>query len=415
MAGPVVAWRKLWKFFGWGALGTVLYILLVSHNIAWLNPYPKQAPCIQPSHTIPYGWEYNSDATIELYSSIYFPDMMAKFKVRIARPLKNAVISAMVAVADKAMHLTLKQQIGLAYVLHHLMTIVMLLLSLYLLLWLAARQGVAPAGMLVAWFWLIFNEPVRWAESHTFVFQMCTPVFALAILQRLADLRERLGGWRYQFWVFVYMLLAGCFLLNKQDLAPLLTTLLFAIYLRAWRWIPVGLLGAVLPYLMYRGLLVLMEIPWYNHEAVVYGQGIGWVLKIATQQGPAAALQAVINMCQSSLQNFFATYELLWIPVAFGIGALYVRSPQDGARRWLMAGLLLIGLTYLQVVAARKPRDYMFYTSFGAISLFVAWGYQQLQERWRAPLRLSTVAAAYLALHGIAKVVSVMHFPWRHP
>jgi len=398
-----------------GLLVMGLYVLLVSHDIAWLNPCPGQPPTARPSPAVPFGWEYNLDTGLELYSSIGFPDGMVRERLRIARPLKCALVSAGIDLVDAVHPLTAREKLGVAYALHHLMVFAVLAASCILLFRLAARHRVPLGGILFGWTWLIFNEPVRWGESHTFIFQVFDAIFLLAVLQRLADLRTAFTGAAFQGLVFLYAFLAGFLLLVKQDLAPFVGLFAFAAAKRLWRYLPAFAAGLALPYLLYRGLLCAAGIPWYNHEAQAYGQAGGWFLASLRAGGLAAALADAGNLLARSLAVFYATFGLLVPLAAVGAWAAWARRPPDtGASRPDWAPFLLLG-AFIQIGAANRPLDYMFYDAFPSIACLAAIGGERLQSACAGRFPLRAAAILYLAAHGVLKLNAVLHLPWRNP
>lgn len=407
--------KQVLRYFWGGTLVMAIYILAISHNIAWLNPYPGQNPTARPSTQVPYGWEYNLDSGLELYSSLDFPYGMQQEKLRIARPLKNAIISVGVNIVNIAHPLGFWEKVGVAYVLHHVMVLALLASAFYFLVCLANRHGVPLEGVLFCWVWLILNEPFRWAESHTFVFQVSNSIFLMAIVQRLADIRKDYTRNAYQGIVFLYMFLAGFMLLIKQDLAPFLALLGFALAMRLWRYLPVGCAAVALPYLLYRWDLKMADIPWYSHETAVYGQSGGWFTSILQHQGIGQALCASGNLFNCSLTTFYSTFGLLLLLGVIGLWTSYAGRLSSPRPLWLGLALFLIGGTFVQVWGANRPLDYMFYDAFPAIAFLAAIGYSQLQSARIGKLSMRKVFILYLIIHGSLKLINCLHFPWKNP
>jgi hypothetical protein len=439
--------REVRRHFRIGAAILVAYALLVSHNLAWLNISQGETgrmPNVFPSQRIPYGWEYNGDSGLELYSAIDFPAGMARERSRIARPLKNALISACIEIAAWVHPLTPRQKLGASYLLHHAMILLLPLAAYWFALRLALRQRVPLPGVLFCWAWLVSENPGWWSISHTYVFQFVTTVFVLAVLQRCTDIRSAVGAREYAVLLYLYWLLAGFLTLVKQDYAPFLAVLSFALY-RRWFWqSAIGACGVVTPYLLYRALLRAARIEWYNHEVASYGQGT-WFIASVGEKGLLPTVAKGLRHFEASCTGLLTSYGLLTVLAAAGLLLAWrtLRDPVRGdatcspdcrrlpasndgpntpgchavtrAGSWLPLAASLLVWNIVQITATRNTDGYLYAGLFIPVAFCVSLAGAEIDRLWRFRVPLRAVAVAYLAVHACIRLNELLRLPWQSP
>ena len=389
-------------------LSLVIVFILVAHNICWLNPFLHRPIVFLP---IPYGWEYNKDSGLEIYSAIDFPEGMIREKCRINRPLKNAVLSGLIDLVELVCPLTRASKMHLSYALHHAMNFALMVFIIVVLYRTGLRAGIKPEGIFVIWFWFLFTVLLAMATSHTDLFQVASPTLLLWALIRLLALDDRRGR---VFLYLLYAVLCGFTVLIKQQYAWYIAVTAFAFLTRRWLLGAVWLVAFHLPMLFYRLDLYIMGVKWYNHEAEVYGQGVWWLTSLR-DSGLVGTLKGGFALLNASQEAFLSYYGIVVLGLAI-VGVVFQAGENVLRRRLGLLLILVIGSNFLQTIAANRPRAYMFGDSFPLIALFFSHGYEvmlRIYSKYEKCIRL--LAAVFLLIHASIVVLSLVNLPWISP
>ncbi len=73
-------------------IAAILLVFLISSNIAWFNPWPEKE-VYKGVDSIPFMWQYNRAAGVEILSAAYFPDTFETYTDRINRPTYPLLIN----------------------------------------------------------------------------------------------------------------------------------------------------------------------------------------------------------------------------------------------------------------------------------------------------------------------------------
>ena len=396
------------RFFKLSILTLLVVFFGIAHNLCWLNPDTTR-PTVYFS--IPYGWEYNADSGLELESAIDFPRGMIEQKARIARPLKNALISLPIDLLGVVVPLSDRAELGLSYVLHHLMNLLLLIAVATILFRLGRRLDADPGALFIFWTLLLFLLLQPMATSHTGLFQVASPAFiCLGVYSFVVGRKESERG--YYLSAAVVAILCGFTVLIKQQYGPYLGVLGFALYFRKWVLAVIWAVLFHLPFLSYRGILKMSVIEWYSHEASAYGQGI-WVLSDLQQNGLAETVMNLLQVSLKSLATYPAYYGLLMLVLA-AIGILKAREGKEHVFRIFMIFFVLGNLA--QTIAANRPRSYMSGDAFIVLALAAALGLREIASRYPHKRRLLYVGlSAVLGLHILVSLIGQINRPWTHP
>ena len=69
----------------------VTFCFIIAANYAWLNPHPD-SKVYKTTQNIPFFWQYNADAGVEILSAAYFPKIFHTYKSRMDRPTYPIVV-----------------------------------------------------------------------------------------------------------------------------------------------------------------------------------------------------------------------------------------------------------------------------------------------------------------------------------
>ncbi len=397
------------RYFMWSVVALFLVFFIVAHGLCWLNPSTGR-PSV--SFPIPYGWEYDCDSGVELCSAIDFPAGMLREKFRIARPLKNALLSAPSRLLELVVPLSRKMKMGISYMGHHVMNFLLLFFVLLVLFRLGARAQVEPEGLFIVSVWLLFATLTGMATSHTTLFQIATPAMIMLVLLRSLAIEE----WSRRDKIVSYILysvLCGFTALIKQQYAPFLAVLAFVLLTRRWMLALIWATTFHLPLLFYRLSLHLTHIQWYNHEAQVHRQGVWWLDSLRSN-GLLSTVKKFIEIAASSADLFASYYGLVLLGTAF-LG--FCVKPIDAFQRNLkLFAVLMVASNFIQTIGAARLKGYMFGDSFLVVALFFSAGYGfLLREYPESRITIRWCFAIFLIVNVGIVLASNVNLPWVSP
>mgnify|MGYP004128177003 CR=1 FL=1 len=408
--------------------GAVALIFAVSSNIAWLNPWPEKAS-FRGVDSVPFMWQYNQAAGVEILSAAYFPQTYRTYTDRINRPTYPFLIHTIGAVvgtiASPIVDLGPLERAGAGYVILKLLVFFFGAVAMFRIL----RRWMGPEPSLLATLLMLFHaHSIEFvATFHTTELQVITPIFVLwmflGVCDRLSQplaadttTARRQRAARYGLIVAASVGL-GVLMLAKQNYAIYLAILLFAAYKRRWLEAGVSVVAHLIPLAIYLAYLAAVDIPYVNHEAANYDQGV-WLLDLF-RQNPVLSIQQVMDSLWRSLLHLTGFFGV-WLLLA--VAALARRDRIGLTRDHLVFVGLFVFSTWAQIFAAARYYDYMMsdvaIVVFGLGAWFV-WTFLERTipdppaRRW-VPSR-STISGAIVTVWFLANVLSFVHFPWVHP
>lgn len=397
------------RYFMWSLIALFLVFFIAAHGLCWLNPSTGR-PSV--SFAIPYGWEYDCDSGVELCSAIDFPEGMLREKFRIARPLKNALLSVPSKLLELVVPLSLKTKKAISYIGHHLMNFLLLFFILFVLFRFGARAQVEPEGLFIVSVWLLFATLTGMATSHTYLFQIATPAILMLFLLRAMSIEE----WSRRDKVVSYILysvLCGFTVLVKQQYAPFLAVLAFVLLTRRWMLALIWATTFHLPLLFYLLSLQLTQVQWYNHEVQIHRAGVWWLDSVQSN-GLFSTVKKFTEIAASSADLFASYYGLVLLGTA--VLGFCVKPIDDFQRNLRLFAVLMIGSNFIQTIGAARLRGYMFGDSFLVVALFFAAGYGFLLREYpdkRITIRWGFVI--FLIVNISIVVASHINLPWVSP
>lgn len=396
------------------ALGAaVLLIFVVSSNIAWLNPFPER-DSFRGVQSVPFMWQYNRAAGVEIMSAAYFPDAFRTYTDRINRPIYPlavwAIGNTIGVIASPVVELGPLHRAGAGYVVWKLLVYLAGALALFSILKRWLPPPAAFVGTLVTLFHYHMIEFV--ATFQTTELQVITPILVIWMMLRITDGERDWSGSRRMAAVALASFLLGVMMLAKQNYAVYLAVLLFLAYKRRFLEAAVSVAVHLIPLGLYLLFLRAVEIPYVNHEAETYGQGV-WMLDML-RQNPIKSIQQGVDSLWLSLVHLSGFFSI-WLVGAVAALAHWRKLPVS-RDVLVFSGLLLFG-TWAQVFAADRYYDYMLSDVAVVVFGLAVWLLWDLLQRWdlRRPGVTRPIATAIVAIWFLGNVLSFVHFPWVHP
>lgn len=383
-------------------LFTFLAALVLSANIAWLNPRPDFAVVKMPK--VPILWQYNLDSSGELLAAAYFPEYFRKDPVRISRPTFPLIIHGtsvgLLKLIQPFYPVTPLQTTAVAYFLVKILFYALAMLAGVRIL--VPRIGVV-ATTLTLFFLITHSFSLTYLSTfHTTDMQYLIPIFLLFFLGRYVKKPSLV---RILFFSFF----AGCLVLIKQSHAILIAIWIFGLINRRWREVGTSVFAAVLPYLLWRVYLNHLEIPYYDHQETHYKMGVGFLKEILVSN-PISTAKLVLLSIQDFVSSIWLFYNFLLIPILVDLPRFWARLCQEKTAVLLV---LCILLTWIQFFAARKTpvgimaSDFALFIFAGASIMLLP-----LLERYK---KRQLILLSLGGLWFFLQVLSLVNFPWVSP
>jgi hypothetical protein len=391
--------------------GAVVLIFAVSANIAWLNPWPER-DSFRGIESVPVMWQYNRAAGVEILSAAYFPETFRTYTDRINRPVYPfavwAIGNTIGFVASPVVELGPLERAGAGYVVLKLLVFFSGGWVMYRIL----RRWIAPEPALFAVLLMLFhaNSIEYIGTFQTTELQVITPIFVIGMFLAVVDRRGNL-------WLVALASFAlGVLMLAKQNYAVYLAIILFALWKRRLLEVAVSIVVHLIPLGLYLLFLRAVDIPYVNHEAVTYDQGV-WMVELF-RQNPIQSARQILDSFDVSLRHLVGFFGV-WLFLA--TAALARRREFALERNHLVFVALLFLSTWGQAFAAARYYDYMLsdvaIVVYGLAGwLFWSW-LEQIGDGTRSsPERLRHwIARGVLGVWFLVNVLSFVHFPWVHP
>lgn len=382
--------------------GIILSIFIISANLAWLNPNPDYV--VKTNPRVPILWQYNGDATVEFLSAAYFPQYFKVDKTRTNRPaypFVAKVLGETYGLIALPFHELNPLQKGL---LGYMTMKFLVYLSAALALYSIAKRWFSKEVALLSVPLLLFHPfaVVYSGTFHTSELQFITPIFLVAMWLNLADHYSHKKN-------IAFSVLAGLLMLAKQNYAGYLAILAFSfLYSRKYKETILSFAAHLIPLGIWLISLKLLHIPYYNHEATVYGDGLWIFTDLLTKN----IFEIIKTLASFTTEWMLAITKYFTISIFSALLAFSLPGVREKvSRAWIVFALILLGTNWLQFLAAKSFAAYL--SSDIAVLVFplAAYSIYTLFDTYG----LRKAIPLFLALYLFVGLTTIIKFPWVHP
>jgi hypothetical protein len=390
-----------WKTYRWLLL-LVIVVFTIGSNIAWLNPRPKyQGNLIKLSEKIPFMWQYDLDAGLELNTAAFFPAYYHRRPVRINRPTYPLLVRFLAEplywcvrpfVDSKETHLRRYAAIG-GYIMLKLMVYSIAALCAYSLMEPLCGRFAAHWSIAAMFF---HHFAIRYiATYHTTEMQFINGIIVLYLFAKVA----RAYSWQKNVGA---SLVIGVLVLAKQNYAIYGGVLLFLLVQKKWKEAALSFLVHLMVLGAWLLWLKTMGLSYYNHELEAYGQGV-WLYREFIYFPFLQQVKTVISAAKQSFGAYAGHYSV------FAAGALIaVGSKWPWKSRPLQLVICCVIMIFMQMFAARRFEPYM----AADLSLFIYGITGCFVQR---TIKSTHLKIALLCLWFAVNIFYFVHIPWIHP
>lgn len=381
----------------------MLVLFLISANMAWLNPFPeKEAYKIHPK--IPFLWQYNLASGVEILSAAYFPETYRTYKDRINRPVYPLLVKTIGTIIGFVLlpiiKLSALESAGIAYILLKLFIYILGALLMYEIL----KRYISEKASLLAIF-LCFSHwhmIEYFTTFQTTELQVITPIIILFMFLKLMEsysIKKNIG----------FSLIIGIIFLAKQNFAVYLALILLGLIKKEWKKVLLSIVSQSIPLIIYLIFLKIIKVPYYNHEAEMYRQGV-WVVDLF-HQNPLLSIKQVCDSFYKLILHTGAYFSVWGFIAAYALASW--KDIKLNKNHLLFFTLFFIS-TWAQVFAANRYFDYMIadfaFIVFG-LAAFSFLRFLSIFKDNYSKLILISVISLWL----LVNVFHFINFPYIHP
>lgn len=310
-------------------------------NYAWLNPQPKFK--VYKTIEVPFFWQFNPDAGVEVISAAYFPEAFKMYKDRINRPsypfVVNSIGNMIKFIISPIKKISAVEAAGIGYVLLKLLIFLLAgIISYNILENFLKNNYLSFLGVVLLYFHSFSIE--AFATFHTYELQFISPIFFLSFYYSLSKNYSTRKN-------IIYSLIIGVLLLGRQNYAVYLSLLSLAIYEKQYLRSFISFLFHLVPFGLYLLFLNYNKIDYYNHEIQNYNQGFFILEYLKNYQ----FIDLIIEISKSVfhfIKSFATFFHIILLFLIFEIRKIKFNKKE------LFLIVVSIIFLYIQFLASRK-------------------------------------------------------------
>lgn len=380
-------------------LSIIFFCFFVAANFAWLNPHPE-SKAYKTTSTIPFFWQYNADAGVEILTSAYFPTIFHTYKSRMERPT-YPIISKLLGegvgiILSPFKNLSNLEKAGAGYVLLKLIIFSIFAFTAYHILNLYVPKNYS---LFFVFLLMTHNFALKtFSMFHTLELQFITPtvitLFYINLIKKYSNLKN----------VF-FSIIVGVLLLGKSNYAIYLGFLSYSLLHKRFFEVFISFVGHFIPFLAYFYYLSFYDFEFYSLSKEI-GMG-SWIFN----QNLFSFVDLFKLIFFSIFDFFLNSLEYFHILFFSAILGFFVISPNN-RKSFLLLFIIFLFFTWLQGFFANRDRPYM--TSdlsifiFGLSALFLAKYSQNLKIKKNFLFLGSLIWLLY-------NLLILINLPYEHP
>ena len=343
----------------------ILYVFIVSSNIAWLNPKPEltqdyypddysRAPGIYKiNEKIPLFWQYSADSGVEILTATYFPLIFNTYKTRIDRPTYPIIINILGktigTIAKPFKVLSPLEKTGIAYILFKFFVY----LSSSYLMYNILNRFISNKNISLLAVLITYTHPhsIFYATTfHTSELQFITPIITIYFF---LNLKENYSNKNNIFYSIIF----GCLMLAKQNYAVYLAIAFLSIYHKHWKEIFISFAAHLIPLLIYIYYLNSIGFEYFNYGMQSeYGQ-LTWIFNELPKRSFIGIIDSIFFVINHFIISLARHYSI-WI-FLFTISLVIAFTNKNINKNIFIFILLFIFINFIQCFVAKRYLPYM--------------------------------------------------------
>ncbi|MDP8255172.1 MAG: hypothetical protein P9M14_05440 [Candidatus Alcyoniella australis] len=343
---------------------------------------------------------------MELETAYYFP-AYDRIPTRTNRPLFNGIVHGIQRFIGLSLRPFCQHEklifAAIGFIILNLITVNVFAYLGYLVL----REFIEDTPATLAVLILLFHRfTISYITTyHTALLEILSPVVIIFLFMKLYK-DPRLSR------VALYSLIVGVLMLGKQNYSTYIALLGLGLFNRKFFTVFISVVVQFIPLALWILYLKSTGLPYYNHEAAAYGQGV-WLYQ-------EYIYLPVFEMISRMLSGIFMYGKILlrfygiWLLLA--LAAVMLRpKPALFKGTWLTVSLLLlIFFNFLQVFAAKRYIPYMTADISIVVLGLACYTIQKCKYLFlvlKSKYWLLFILVVWLGYN----LLQIIHLPWIHP
>lgn len=380
-------------------LTTVLICFTIAANLAWLNPHPK-SKVHKITENIPFFWQYNDDAGVQILTTAYFPKIFHTYKDRMERPTFPIIAKVLGEIAGVVIS-PVKKLSQLEKAGAGILLLKILIFSIFSIISFEIFSKIMSKeyAFFSVFLFLTHEFTIKSLSMfHTLELQFITPViisyFFLNLFKKYTHTKN-----------IIFSIIIGILILAKSNYAFYFGFLIFSIINKKIFESILSFVMHLLPLALYLSYLKILNFEFYSLQKD-YDMGV-WLLN-----SNFLILENLFNLFIESITKFtaatFYNFHILIFAAIFG----YFKLDDNLKKNYFLIILILIFMTWFQQFFSNRYRPYM-----SADISIIIFG---LSSFWLFKLKFNTLNTKFILipisiLWLIANLLIMANFPLIHP
>ena len=325
----------------------ITFSFVIAANYAWLNPHPD-SKVYKTTKSIPFFWQYNADAGVEILSAAYFPEIFHTYKSRMDRPTYPIIVKIL-GESIGTLFLPFKKLSELEKAGAGYLVLKIIIFSLFSLFAFNTFERYMPKQYAFFSVFLIithFFSIKAFSMFHTQELQFITPTIIIYFFLNLAD--------RYSHFKNIFFsIIVGILMLGKANYAIYLGFLSFSFLNKKFLEVILSFFTHFIPFAVYLLYLNIIDLKFISPSISDHQQGV-WLFNSGI-----LSLGEFIKLISNSLYSFILNvieYYHIIIPLSF-IG--FFIFDNKNKKNYFLLIFILIFFTWFQEFFSNRYRAYM--------------------------------------------------------
>ncbi len=380
---------------------------LISANIAWLNPFPDGV-LYKTFDRIPFLWQYDRDAPVELLSAAEFPTYFDRDPSRLERP----GYPLLVAIVANFLYFFGGYYIDIPYIYYaggayQIVKFIFYYLGGVTLFWILLnffKRNYALLGVII--YFLHWTSIIYFTEIHTTDMHILNPIFFTFFFLNLSS------NFNYRKLV-VFSILGGYLILIKSLYASFIAIIIFLILKRKFFQTTIFFIIHFIPILIWIFFLNYKNIPLYFHVEAGHNNYVTWFFQALSNGDFMQIFLSFLMQLKIFFLMFFIYFHIYLIPIILGIIKFLMDKTITYKKNFLIFSILIIFLSFIQMFLAQKLiKDiYIFGDSFIVFIFFITYFFEKIEFLKRVQLKFTN----YFFIIAIISVIKIINFPYQSP
>ena len=370
-----------------------IVLFIIGANYAWLNPYPENK--VYKTTDIPFFWQFNPDAGVEIVSGAFFPEAYKMYKDRINRPTYPILVNFLGKVTKFVLkpfkNLSQLESAGAGYILLKILIFLLGAIICFNVLNNFLNERLSLFGCFLIFFTSFSID--SFATFHTYELQFISPIIFIFLLLKLKS--------SYSIYKnILFSIIVGILLLGRQNYAMYMSILIYCGLNRKYLKVLISFISHLIPVGIYLIYLKVINIEYYNHEVSGYNQG-NFLINLIVGGNYKEFFIVIINSIYYFFKSIIIFFNVFLLLIVYNFKKLKKH------RNFLTFFIISCSLTYLQFLAVK---NFAYSYLISDLTIFVV-VLSFIELKKISQKKIVLITGSYL----IISIMALTNFPLKSP